>query len=176
MMLGTIAFLATLALADDRASPEDIGAYFIEDYASIRAADFEPSVSEQTARDAALDFYREGSGNPRGYRLEEGVVIRSTTAVFSGAKHGSGEWIIADRPVWIVVLDEIPVSLPCGPPRPEVCTVHGPRFNVAVDAETGEILTSELTGGGAKHPKWRNLRNNTQLPDPVNPPTPTPAP
>ena len=157
----------------NRPSPASIGAYFVLDYASIQAADFESSVPEQTAGDAALDFFRDGFDIPRGVGLQEGVVIRSTTARFSGAKHGSGEWTIADRPVWIVVLDEIPVSLPCGPPRAGGCPVHSPRFNVAIDAETGEILTSELTGAGPSRPKW----HDTKLANPVvNPPEPSPPP
>ena len=171
VMLGTIAFLATLALADDRPSPASIGAYFVPDYASIQPAEFNPSVSEQIARDAAFEFFMDGFDLPRGVGVKEGIVTRSTTGSFSGAKRGSGDWTIYDRPVWVVVLDEVPISLPCGPHGGN-CPEHRPQYNVVIDAETGEILSSQMTGAGSRHPKWANI----QLAGPGDPPEPTPAP
>ena len=80
-----------------------------------------------------------------------------------------------DREVWVVVIDDLPISLPCGPRRPSgvPCPYHHPRFNVAIDAATGEVLTTELTGAGPRSDKWSNLGNPY---DDANGPIPTPVP
>ncbi len=136
-------------------TPEEIGAKFAENYGSVRDAEFDPLIPRRQAELAAVKHFMEGF-NLRG--VEPGLDVRSTTALFSGVPGGFGQWTIQDRQVWIVAIHDLPFSIPCGPAMPKGTPCASPpgRFSVAVDADTGEVLSAELSGAGPKSAKWGN--------------------
>jgi hypothetical protein len=134
------------------------------------------------AEAAAVNIFLEHMGYPGGMGIEENLEIESTQGLVSGAKGGfsrDGSWGIHNKEVWVVVLHDLPVGLPCGP-RPGSCEGQpAPGFSVAVDAETGEVLSTELYGNGPTNPKWRPIMQCIrESRDPPSEPTavPTPSP
>ena len=144
-------------------TPEEIGAFFLN--SSMRPIAIKPKIAEEQAREIALQQFMGGFDVPLHLKsvIKGGVVIKSTSVSFSGSRHGQDPWTIHDRPAWIVVLHDIPASLPCGVhigPRPDNwCQGVTPKYHVAIDSETGEILSTELTGGGPRNEKWSALLN-----------------
>lgn len=154
-------------------TPEEIGAYF--HFGNVGPKSFVPGITRSEAEAAAVQRFLTGFDLPPGIGIEEGVLRAATTGEFSGAKGGYGAWNVYDRDVWVVVLSDLPISLPCGP---GLCKgMAPPRFSVAIDATTGEVLTSETAGGGPLSSKWDAVVATAEagrLVDPT-PPTPTPV-
>lgn len=165
-------------------TPEDIGAVFASEYGTVQAAEFQSSRSKSEVETAAVDIFLEYFGYPSGMGIEENLEIKATQGLFSGAKGGfskDGMWDIHNREVWVVVLHDLPpLPIPCGPTPVSCVGQPAPRVSVAVDAETGEILSTELAGNGqSTNPKWipimqriREARESSPIPAAV--PTPSP--
>ncbi len=169
---------------DQVPTPEEIGAYFLN--SEMSPLDIDPAISKQQAEEIALDELMTGWDMPRGRGIEENVIIKSTTASFSGSRHGNEPRTVHGRPAWILAIHDLPVSLPCGI-RARLsdagddhhgCDTHSPRYHVAIDAETGQILSTDLTGGGEMPEKWYEIFKQNPPPEdqPTRPPTPTPTP
>ena len=161
---------------EDLPTPLEIGADFMSgDMSFLRISD--PSVTKQQAKDTAVDEFLSDFGMPKGKGVETNVALKATTASFSGSRHDYGPKTINNRPVWIVVVEDIPVSLPCGlhaydpdSDDPPPCPRNTPKYHVAIDAETGAILSTALTGSGGMSERWYTI-----LADQVDNPQPTPA-
>ncbi|MCI0438191.1 MAG: hypothetical protein L0177_03565 [Chloroflexi bacterium] len=164
-------------------TPEEIGAFFADAYGVVRPARFQSSKSRSEAETAAVNIFLEHFGYPGGMGIEENLDIESAQGLFSGAMGGyskDGTWDIHNREVWVVVLHDLPpVPVPCGP-TPESCQGQpAPSLSVAVDAETGEVLSTELVGNGPTNPKWRPIiQRIREAKEPSSTPgaVPTPAP
>lgn len=188
----------TVQSADSPATLKEIGAYFVPDYSKVVPAPINSEISREEAHESALTYFLEGWDIPPGVGVEEKVTFKDTTGLFSGSASSNRdmhEWDIFDRDVWIVVLHDIPVSIPCGRGLTEAGTTprptprppcSPPRMSFAIDARTGEVLTSELLGGGST--TWSNeehdamktaiaaKRRSPLAPTPTPTPTPTAAP
>ena len=125
-----------------------------------------------------LDYFMRVNGIPRDRGAEELLDLRVSTGLYSGARDGSGDWEFFDRPVWTVVVHDLPYSIPCG--TKPVCEEPPGRFTVVIDALTGEVISSELWGGGPRSDNWDGIDlsspPDSNHPTATPPPLPTPAP
>lgn len=173
-----IAVGVVLAGGNGYKSPKEIGAYFLDSFGRVEPKEFVADLSQDAAETAAVNAFLAGFGLPDDPGFEKGILKASTTGVFSGARGGFGEWNIANRDVWVVVLTDLPISLSCGPDKPSCAGVSRPTFSLAIDATTGEVLSTEMTGGGSRRAKWDPIIERikaTRVADPTRP-TATPAP
>lgn len=164
------------------ASLKEIGAQFAKSRGEVTPAVIDPKITREQAHQIALTYFLDGLDLPDGYGVEEKVTIKDTTALFSGTasnKGTVGEWEISNREVWVVVLHDIPVSLPCGGMGSESCEKDPPHLSLAIDASTGEVIRGQLLGAG---PSTWSFEELAALRDVVGsepsrvPPTPTPTP
>lgn len=128
-------------------STVDIGQAFPPGVVEIKAASFQPAVTEKEAISTVREMLRDSFGiaNP------EALPTEATIALFSGpAQYGHGEYV-QDVPVWIVVVKEVPFGVSGGPrgtgdSPPEGGKVGLPQYNVAIDADTGVVVHGVMSG------------------------------
>jgi hypothetical protein len=167
----------------------EVGAQFPE-FSGLSVRDdntFEPSVPRSEAEAIAVAYVMDGFGVPRGAGLEGLFEVRSTTGLYTGGSKPNRQpkdlarketWPIQNRQVWAVVVYDLPVAIPFGKPGMTYSESEIPRarMNVAVDANTGEILGTALTGAGGPSPKWELVIMGANQDRPIIPLTPTPTP
>ncbi len=156
---------SVMAQPSSEGTPEDIGAFFAPAYGVVRPARFHALKSRSEAEAAAIKVFLEHNGYPSGMGIDENLVVKSAQGLFSGAKGGfskDGTWDIHNRNIWVVVLYDVPVTVPCGP-RAESCEGQPPpSFAVAIDADTGEVLSTELLGNGHPSARWTPIIRRMQ--------------
>lgn len=113
--------------------------------AEAKPASFEPVIDRDTAISIARDMLRDGFGLSSPETLE----TTATLAVFSGQAH-DGRGTVSDVHVWVVIVKDIPITLSGGPRGDGESSAHyrpgKPQFNVALDASTGAVVHSVMSG------------------------------
>jgi len=90
-------------------TPSDIGA-------DIAGAQLQPTslkgsaISESQARAAAVHDFMRGDGYPAGIGVEQKLTVKSAPALYSGPVGWGKEPPAQNRPVWVVVLTNLPFS------------------------------------------------------------------
>ena len=138
----------------------DSGAQVGEGFGTLVDAPVESPFDFAEIRMNGLDYYMDADGIPRGRGAEELLDVRVSTGLYSGAGFGSGDWIFFDQPVWTVVVHNLPYSIPCGGGGTTTCNEPSGRFTVVIDAATGEVISSELFGGGPRSRDWQGIDLN----------------
>ena len=165
-------------------SPEAIGARFSK--SDMTAISINPTVTREQAQQAALQKLLQNWGLPSGRGIEENITVQSTTVSFSGTRYGHGPRTVTDRNAWVVVFKDPPISLPCGgaplsgqdtTPESNCSSDNSPQYHVAIDAESGKVISSELSGAGPMPQKWHAIAAANPPPanQPTRPPKPTPT-
>ena len=127
----------------------DIGAHFDPNYVHITYSSFAPVKSESEAVTTAVKWLTAGFHVPT-----DNLTVDTTVGLFSGhlARTDSNpdDRVVSNVPAWIVVIKDLPISLPIGPApvqgSPVATTNVAAEYNVAVDATTGALLDAILTG------------------------------
>ncbi len=164
-------------------SPDAIGVRFTE--SEMTPVSINPTVSRADAEATALRYLMDGFEIPSGRGVEENITMDSTTVAFSGTRYGYGDRTVNGKNVWAIIISDPPIYIPCGgvpmdggPTPQENCAAAiaagGPRVSVAIDVETGEVVSSQLSGAGPPAAKWRAIAEAN--PPPADAPTPTPRP
>ena len=163
-------------------TPEEIGVHFSK--SDMIVVSINPTVSREQAEETALQKLLDNWNLPSGRGIEENITMKSTTVAFSGTRYGHGPRTIDGVEAWVVVMLDPPISLPCGgvplkgqdePPEDFCSNGRHPRYQVAIDAETGKVISSQLTGTGPMPDKWRAIAEANPPPADQPPPTPKPT-
>ncbi len=141
------ALLFALACTGSRSvSTEDIGAILDPLNHQLGTASFVPAVSREEVIDKAL----EGSESLLGGRDRSVLEIRTTVGLYTGADNRGNP--VVNRKVWLVVVDNIPITFPSGPyvpPEDRVDRTGQRQQNQIVvffDADTGEKIEGFISG------------------------------
>ena len=143
----TAALLFALACTGSRSvSTEDIGAILDPLNQRLDEATFVPAVSREEVIDKAL----ERSESLLGGRDRSVLEIRTTVGLYTGADNRGNP--VESLKVWLVVVDNLPITFPSGPyvpPEDRVDRSHQRQQNQLViffDADTGEEIRGAIAG------------------------------
>ena len=141
------ALLTTFACTGSRSvSTEDIDAILDPLNQRLDEATFVPAVSREEVIDKAL----EGSESLLGGRDRSVLEIRTTVGLYTGADNRGNP--VVNRKVWLVVVDNLPITFPSGPyvpPEDRVDRTGQRQQNQIVvffDADTGEEIEGSISG------------------------------
>ncbi|MFP3974871.1 MAG: hypothetical protein ACLFVK_01445 [Dehalococcoidia bacterium] len=122
----------------------DIGHHFPSDKVEIESASFQPEISKKDALSTVRKILRQNFNvaHPESFPTE------TTVGLFSGETH-DGRGKVSDIPVWIVVVKELPSSIspgsvPQGTAPGSHIQLGAPKYNVAIDAQTGAVVHSVI--------------------------------
>ena len=139
---------AALANAGDHGpSSTALTDYFPAGVAEAKPASFEPAISKDRAISTVRNMLRDHFGVTTPETLPTSAIL----ATFSGQAH-DGRGTVNDVPVWVVVVRDLPSSTsPSGGPRgagesPSRTRKGRPQFTVAIDASTGVVVHSVVSG------------------------------
>ncbi|MEX0761154.1 MAG: hypothetical protein WD208_08175 [Dehalococcoidia bacterium] len=176
--------------AGDMPAPSEIGASFHGGGGqAVRPGAFEPGITREEAEASALEYFLDGFGLPPRQDIIDLLDVDSTLGLYTGYREesaqpddlqGQSTWPVQDREVWVVVIGNLPVSIRFGVPGHDIDpdAIPALRLSVAVDAATGEVINTELSGAGHSSPEWDEILEElrTEQPSKDRPPgTPTPV-
>ena len=112
----------------------------------VRSTSFLPNISETSAIAVARDLLK----TAHGVKNADEMADKATVAFFEGPRHDLPRTRASNMQVWIVVVDT-PFDAGGGPPPPTTARDMRPKpiplqYNVVVDAETGKVIYSVLSG------------------------------
>ena len=141
------ALLFALACTGSRSvSTEDIDAILDPLNQRLDEATFVPAVSREEVIDKAL----EGSESLLGSRDRSVLEIRTTVGLYTGSDNRGNP--VVNRKVWLVVVDNVPITFPSGPYVPPEDRVDRSRQRqqnqlvIFFDADTGEEIEGSIAG------------------------------
>ncbi|MFW6195226.1 MAG: hypothetical protein ACOC5M_01750 [Chloroflexota bacterium] len=152
----------------------EAGAVFAPAFGEARDAEFDANVSKERAEKIAIGRFMRGFDLPTDRGIQEIIEARAVKAIFSGSSTGSSQdWDVHDRQAWVVVLHDIPRAIPC----PGGCTegTPRPRYTVAVDAGTGDVVGLDLSGAGPISSSYNGVDLKVDDPGEAEIPTPVPT-
>ena len=139
--------LTTFAFPDpEPVSTEDIDAINHYMNRSLHAATFVPGVSREEVVQKAL----ESAGRVLGGNDTSTLETRATVGLYTGIDNGEDQ--VKERRVWLVVVDDLPITFPSGPytsPENRVDRSGQRQHNQLViffDADTGEEIEGSVSG------------------------------
>ncbi len=113
--------------------------------AAAKPASFEPAIGEDQAISTVRNMLRDHFG----VTAPETLPTSATLATFSAQAH-DGRGTVHDVPVWVVVVEDLPFSTSGGPrgtgESPSLTRKGKPQFTVAIDASTGVVVHSVVSG------------------------------
>lgn len=145
-LVATLAVVPVLVFAfigNDAETTEDIDAIFNPAEKRLDAASFTPGVSKEEVVATALGKAGDVLGGADTSTLE----TRATVGLYTG-KDSRGDQV-TQRKVWLVVVDDLPVTFPSGPYNNAVDLSDQRPHNQLViffDASTGEEVDSFVSG------------------------------
>ncbi len=122
---------------------EDIDAIYDPVNQRLDAASFVPGVPREEVVQRAL----EGAGRVLGTTDTSTLETRATVGLYTGTDNGGNQ--VEERRVWLVVVDDLPITFPSGPPRSSVDRSGQRQQNQLVvffDADTGEEVEGSISG------------------------------
>ena len=133
-----------IASAQTGETTEDIGQRFPSSKVQLEVSSFAPAISSQAAISTARDLLRTH------FNIDDSdLPAVATVAVFTGETHDSRRHA-SDVEVWVVVVEQVPFKITGGPAVTEGSTRRirkGPtQYNVVIDAHTGEVVHSVMSG------------------------------
>lgn len=82
----------------------DSGAELGQGLGTLTDAQIDTPFSFAEIQQMGLDYYMDADGIPRGRGAEELLHVRVSTGLYSGMRHGNGDWVFFDQPVWAVAV------------------------------------------------------------------------
>ncbi|MBM3132244.1 MAG: hypothetical protein FJZ95_04325 [Chloroflexi bacterium] len=144
------AFGMVVALEGSDNQPTAVASDFAGCFPSAKVQLTPASFAPAVAKDRAISIANEVLAQSFGVPNPEALPSTATLALFSGETH-DGRGDVSDLPVWVVVVRDIPFAPHSVGPRgasetPSTLRSVAPQFNIAIDASTGAIVHSVISG------------------------------
>lgn len=136
---------AISTVAPSSESTEDIGARFPASKVRIEPTALAPSITKERAVMVARDLLKThfGVSDPAS------LPTKATVGLFTGETHDGSAYGSGIK-AWVVVIENVPFAVGSGPVgssgSSDVPRKSPPQYNVVVDAETGQVLHSVMSG------------------------------